>query len=93
MSPSDVAATQVLGPTNLLTTTSSSPLLNVVLSGTNLVVTWIATGTSGYTLQSTLALGPGAAWSSVSGTPTLVGGNYQLTVPITKSAQFFELKQ
>jgi hypothetical protein len=91
--PAEIAADYLLGPNQLPSAAPAAPLLHVALSGTNLVVTWTASGTSGYTLQSTLALIPGAVWSGVSGTPTLAGGNYQLTVPITKSAQFFELKQ
>jgi len=93
LSPTDVATTQLLGPTQLLTATSAGPALNAVLSGKNLVITWTATGTSAYTLESTLALGPNAAWSNVAATPTLVGEKYQVTLPATNSAQFFQLKQ
>jgi hypothetical protein len=38
-------------------------------------------------------LGAAAIWSPVSAPLTIVGGNYQATVPISAGAQFFRLQQ
>ncbi|MBU6411814.1 MAG: hypothetical protein KGR98_15625, partial [Verrucomicrobia bacterium] len=63
------------------------------VSGGNLLVSWPTNGSTGFILQSSPALGAGAAWTPVSGTPSVAGQNYQVNVPLTNSARFFELKQ
>jgi hypothetical protein len=90
MAPSEVAQTQVLGPTNLLVTVAAGPMLGAVTSSGNLIITWPQSAT-GYTLQSRASLTSGT-WSNVAGTPTVVGNNYQLSVPISGAAQFFRLE-
>ena len=90
MSPSEVAQTQVLGPTNLLVTVTAGPMLGAVISSGNLIISWPQSAT-GYTLQSRASLTSGT-WTNVSGTPSVVGNNYQLSVPISGSSQFFRLE-
>ncbi|HEY1663018.1 MAG TPA: LamG-like jellyroll fold domain-containing protein [Verrucomicrobiae bacterium] len=84
---SEIAADFHAGPDTLL---SSAPLVYASVSGGNVVITWTTNGTSAYTLQSSAVLGSGASWSTVGGA-SVVGSNYQATVPISGSSQFFRL--
>ena len=48
------------------------------------------------TLQSSSALGPGANWAAVNvpnGALLVSGGNYQLTLPMSGTVQFYRLSQ
>lgn len=87
--PADIAAAQVLGPNVLLTT-------NVSLSQTqgngSLTMSWPIAG-SGFTLMSSPTLGPGANWTPVNITPSLVGMNNQVTLIPTNVAMFFRLQR
>jgi hypothetical protein len=83
----DVAQLQQLGPSAVTAT-----VLSAALSNGNLVITWPTTST-GFSLYSTSKLGSGAVWSLVSGSPTTNGANFQVSVPATGTAQFFELKK
>jgi hypothetical protein len=58
----------------------------------SLLISWPQTAT-GYVLKSSAVLGAGANWQAVSGTPAVVQGNYQLTVPSSKAAEFFILQK
>jgi hypothetical protein len=91
LSAADVAASQVLGPTQLLV---NSPSLTAAASAGNVVISWPVAGTSSFLLYSSPTLGPNAAWTQVLITPTVVGLNNQVSVPISSSvkAQFFQLK-
>ena len=71
---------------------STNPKLAAAKSGSNLVLTW-PTSATGFSLQTTLALGPSASWSAVTTTPVVVNGNNQVTIPLSGSATFFRLKQ
>jgi hypothetical protein len=82
----EVVSTDVLGPSALLNPSTS---LSVRVSGGNVIVSWPVSGPG--TLQSSPALGAGAAWTSLSGTPSIVASNYQMSVPVSGSAQFFRL--
>jgi hypothetical protein len=89
LTPDQIAAAQVLGPNQLVSTVT----LNAsVLSG-NVVVTWPVSGTTGLSLYSSGTLGPNATWALVSATVTTVGQNYQVSVPASGKAQFFVLKK
>ena len=89
LAPSEVAQTYAAGPTNVVTFVTSGPTLKASISGTSLILSWPSTST-GFSVQSTSAL-KSSTWSAVSGTPTVMGGNYQLSVPISGAAQFFRL--
>jgi len=91
LTAAQIRATQALGP-NQLIGTSMNVSLSASLSGGNLVITW-PTASALVDLMSSPTLGSGAAWTSVAGALTVVGGNYQMTIPSTSSAQFFRLQQ
>jgi len=84
-----IAATQLLGPNTLLSNTAT---LGAFSSPGGLTLVWpIVNG--GFTLESSPVLGHNAVWTAVPGTKTVVGANYELTVPGTSAAAFFRLRQ
>jgi hypothetical protein len=94
LTPAQIAADYALGPNQLLGT-STSVSLSASASGSNVVLKWPTTSAL-VTLLSSPALGTGAVWTPVStanGALAVAGGNYQVSVPDTGSAQFFRLQQ
>jgi hypothetical protein len=91
LSAADVAASQVLGPSQLL---ASSPRLGASVSAGSITISWPVSGSSGFSLYSSATLGPNAVWTLVGTAPTVVGQNNQVSVPISAGtkAQFYELK-
>ena len=84
-----IAATQLLGPNTLLSNTAT---LSAFSSPGGLTLVWpIVNG--GFTLESSPVLGANAVWTAVPGTKTVVGTNYELTVPGTSAAAFFRLRE
>lgn len=86
--PDEIKADYLAGPNSLPV---SLPSIGAAVSGGNLMINWPTNGTSGFILQSSTTLGAGAAWSTVSGSASVAGQNYQQSVPITNSARFFRL--
>jgi len=86
-----IAADQALGP-NQLIGTSTSVSLKASLSAGNVVLSWPTTSAL-VDVMSSPALGSAASWTSVNSPLTVVGGNYQMTVPATSSAKYFRLTQ
>jgi concanavalin A-like lectin/glucanase superfamily protein len=65
----------------------ASPL-QLIAQGNNMTISWPDNGLQ-YTLQQANSLnGP---WTSVAGSPTLSGGNFQITVPKSTQTTFFRL--
>jgi Bacterial Ig-like domain (group 2) len=89
LTPVQIAADNALGP-NQLIGTSTHVSVSASVSGGNLIITW-PTSSELVNLVSTSSLGVGASWTTVSQKPTVVGGNYQVTIPVTGSAQYFGL--
>jgi alpha-L-arabinofuranosidase len=88
LSAPDVAATDALGPNQLLTT--ANPAVSVSMSGNQCILTW-PVASAGYTvLTSTNAMGP---WTTATGTAQITGSQWQFTASITNATQFFELAQ
>jgi hypothetical protein len=87
LNASAIAATQLLGPNQLL---SNSASLSYSYSAGSITLSWpIVNGA--FSLQSSPGLGAKAAWTTVTGTKSVVGSNYQMTVPVTNGAAFFRL--
>jgi hypothetical protein len=95
LTPAQVAADFALGP-NQLIGTSTNVSLSASVSGDNVVIKWPTTSAL-VTLLSSPTLGNGAVWTPVNtanGALTVIGSNYQVTVPDTgTAAQFFRLQQ
>src|SRR5262249_8396297 len=66
------------------------PTLTGATSGSNLVLSWPAS-IGGYVLQSTTDVGSGT-WTTVATPPTLIGGNWQVTVPTSGAPKYFRLQ-
>lgn len=88
LTAAEVAATQLLGPNQLL---SNAATLSVSNNAGNIHLTWPLVN-GGFTLESSPTVGTGAVWTPVSGTPAVVGANYRVIVGSTNSA-FFRLKK
>ena len=67
-----------------------NPLLNVQESGGNFLLTWPATAAD-YVLQSTPDLAPPLVWTSVSQTPVLTNGEFEVSLTITNTSTLFRL--
>jgi uncharacterized repeat protein (TIGR03803 family) len=65
--------------------------LTIILSGTNVVLTW-PTNATGFTLQSTANLSP-AGWSTNLPAPVVINGQYTVRNPISGTQQFYRLSQ
>lgn len=93
LSASQIAADNALGPNQLIGTSTVRAKLTVASSGSNVVFSWPTTSAE-VTLLASPMLGSGAAWTPVaipSGAMTASGGNYQVTLPVSGSAEFFRL--
>ena len=74
-----------LGPDQLplpATTTTNRPTMGAASGAGTLTLSW-PTSTGSFYVQSSPVLGPNAVWSLVSGGQSLVGSNYQMTLPTT----------
>jgi hypothetical protein len=91
LEPDDVMKTQALGPNQLLTPGLS---LGAAVSSGNLQISWPVSGSTGFSLYSSSTLGPSAVWTLVNVTPTVVGQNNQVSLPISSGvqAQFYKLQ-
>ena len=69
----------------------ASTSLTAGLSSGNMVITW-PTNSGGATLMGSPVIGLGAAWTPVGGSPSVVGGNYQVIIPLSGSTAFFRLQ-
>ena len=89
LSQNDIAASQALGPNQLLVT--NSPLVSAVASVGNLSLSW-PLASSSFTVMTTTNLGAGS-WTPVNVTPQIIGGQWQVVLPVTGNAQFYQLQK
>jgi hypothetical protein len=87
LSPQEILASDLLGPNATLSTTAS---LSVARSGNSLVLTWPLADAS-FSLQTRSSLSPGSPWMTLTNVPVYNGTNWQVSVPVTGTSQFFEL--
>jgi hypothetical protein len=83
LSPAEIAATDAMGPNQLLNT--NSPSVDVATTSTNLILTW-PVGSAGFTLQSSTNLAPGGWTNVTSPVPQIVGGQWQISLPASGNA-------
>jgi uncharacterized repeat protein (TIGR03803 family) len=76
----------------LPSTLSSTVLLSIARSGTNVILTW-STNASSYTLQSSAKVGAGASWSTAFPAPVVVNGLETVTNGISGATKFYRLSQ
>jgi hypothetical protein len=86
----EIAATDALGPNALLN--EGSPVLGIRTTAGTLTLFW-PLASPGFAVQSRsdLFLGNWATLSSL--VPQLVGGQWQVTLPLSESVQFFRLQK
>jgi uncharacterized repeat protein (TIGR03803 family) len=68
------------------------PQLTIMLSGTNVILTW-PTNANGFILQSATNLFPPAVWNTNLPSPVVVNGQNTVTNPISGAQQFYRLSQ
>jgi hypothetical protein len=78
----------VLGPNATLSTTNAA--LSALASSGNIVLSW-PVANAGFAVETAASLTPGTSWTTLSNAPTLVGTQWQLTIPNTGADQFFRL--
>ncbi|HLX95829.1 MAG TPA: alpha-L-arabinofuranosidase C-terminal domain-containing protein [Verrucomicrobiae bacterium] len=84
-----IAATQVLGPNQLLNT--ASPAVSAFASAGSLTLSW-PVASADYTVVTTTNLAAGN-WVAAAVTPQIVGNQWQVVLPITGNTQFYRLMQ
>jgi hypothetical protein len=91
LSAAQVQADYILGASRVIGSNLHVGL-SAAVSGGNIVLTWPVT--SAYVnLVSSQSLGASAVWSSVTNaTLSVVGANYQATLPVSGASQFFGLQ-
>jgi Concanavalin A-like lectin/glucanases superfamily len=90
LSPEEIAASDILGPNQLLTT--SNVIISATQSGGNSVISW-PLAAAGFSLQMSSNLLSGS-WITLTNTPVLTGNtNWQITVPASGSQQFYRLRR
>jgi len=89
LSANEIAATQVLGPNQLLN--AGSPVISVVVSGGGLTLAW-PLASANFTVMTTTNLVTGG-WMPALVSPQVVGNQWQVVLPVAGSAQFFQLQK
>ncbi len=84
-----IALNDAVGPSQYIQL-SANPTLSASLSGGNIVLSWPASD-YGFSVQSRPDLSSGTGWTTLPDVPTLVGNNWQVSYPVTGTAQFFQL--
>jgi hypothetical protein len=89
LNTNEIAATQALGANQLLS--SGSPTVGISLSGGALTLSW-PLNAAGFNMQTrtNLLLGD---WVPANLSPQIVGGQWQVQVPIVGNAQYYRLQQ
>jgi hypothetical protein len=89
LSDAQVAASYAAGP-NALPDVTPAPTLTISAAGGTYVLAWPSDAT-GFTLQSSAALGPNAQWSAATETVTTEGGQNKAVLQPVGSAKFYRL--
>jgi hypothetical protein len=89
LSPQAVALNDAVGPANYIQL-SGNPTINASLSSGNIVLSWPASDFN-FAVQSKSSLNSGTNWSTLTNAPSLVGTNWQISLPSSGTATFFQL--
>jgi hypothetical protein len=84
-----VALNDAVGPANYIQL-SGNPTINASLSSGNIVLSWPASDFN-FAVQSKSSLNSGTNWSTLTNAPSLVGTNWQISLPSSGTATFFQL--
>ncbi len=72
--------------------TNFPAMLTAVFSNGNMAIIWPTNNSAGATLMESPAIGLGAVWTAVGASPSVIGANYQMKVPLSGSNEFFRLQ-
>jgi alpha-L-arabinofuranosidase len=89
LSPKEIAATQVLGPDQLLSV--ASPVISTSASAGNLTIAW-PLAAAGWSMVTATNLAEGN-WTSTSQLPQISGNQWQVVIPISRTEQYFRLQR
>ena len=67
--------------------------LSITLTGGNVMISWPTNGAADFQLQSEAALSASNGWATITNLPVLMGGAYQVALPIAASTQFYRLRK
>lgn len=67
------------------------PQLTAVRAGNQMIISWPASNSVGYSLQTSATFGPGAAWNAASPSAVQVGNLWMETNDVSSGNQFFRL--
>jgi hypothetical protein len=84
-----LALNDAVGPANYFQL-SANPTLSASLSGGNIVLSWPASD-FGFSVQSRPDLSTGTIWTTLPDVPSLVGTNWQVSLPAPGTPQFYQL--
>ncbi len=90
LNTNQIAATDVLGPNQVLST--GSPPLSLKTTPAGLTLTW-PLASAGFTLQTRTNLVLGSWLIVTSPAPQITGTNFQIALPVTNAMQFFRLSE
>ena len=90
LSANEIAATQVLGPGQVLSL--ASPILNASVTGNNLILSWPLVS-AGFILMSRTNLFMGSWMPVAFPAPQIAGSQWQVSIPISSNTQFFRLEE
>ena len=89
LSGSEIAATDALGPDQLLS--AANPVISAAAGGGGLTLSWPA-ASAGYLVMTTTNLAAGN-WTAASVTPQIAGSQWQVFLPIAGNQQFYQLRK
>jgi hypothetical protein len=69
----------------------SPPVLTIARSGNKVILAWPVADT-GFTLEARTSLDAPATWSTVPGTPSIVGSHYNVTNPVAAGQNIYRLR-
>ncbi len=76
--------------TTVTTILPAAPVLQIALSGTNVVLSW-TTNAPGFAVQSRPDLSTNSTWANMPNTPVIVGNYYQITDSLGSAKKFYRL--
>lgn len=87
--PQAIALNDAVGPAQYIEL-SATPTLSASHSGGNIVLSWPVSN-FGFAVQSRPSLSIGSSWTTLTNAPALVGTNWQVSLPTTNTARFYQL--
>ena len=87
--PQAVALNDAVGPSNYIQL-SANPTVSASRIGGNIVLSWPASDFN-FAVQSKTSVTSGTTWTTLTNAPAFVGTNWQVILPSTNTARFFQL--